>query len=88
MSTCLRAAFLDPAVAWRALKYAVVVGPVLIVINHGEALLEGHCGNGRLCSIGLTMVVPYLVSTFSSVGTMRQVRDDSRATGREPRADD
>ena len=79
MNACLRTAFLDPAVVWRAFKYAVVVGPVLIAINHGEALLEGHCGGGRLCSMGLTMVVPYLVSTFSSAGTMRQVRDESGA---------
>ena len=81
MIACLRAAFSDPAVAWRALKYAVVVGPVLIAINHGEALLEGHCGNGRLCSMGLTMIVPYLVSTFSSVGTMRQMQGAPGAAG-------
>ncbi len=58
----------------RALKYAVIVGAVLITINHGDAILNGDVGRMRLLKMALTVTVPYLVSTFSSVGALRQVR--------------
>ena len=54
----------------RALVYAVVVGAVLILINHGDALLEGRVERGRLLKMGLTLLVPYLVSTCSSAGAL------------------
>ncbi len=65
---------LEPAVRRRALGYAVVVGAVLIAINHGDALLRGEVGGTRLLRMGLTVMVPYLVSTFSSVGAIRALR--------------
>ena len=55
----------------RALKYAVVVGAILIAINHGDALLAGQLDNGRLFRMALTVLVPYAVSTLSSVEAMR-----------------
>ena len=56
----------------RALMYAVVVGAVLITINHGDAILAGEIDRGRLLKMGLTVLVPYCVSTFSSASAMRQ----------------
>jgi hypothetical protein len=56
----------------RALLYAVVVGTVLIAINHGHALLAGEVERSRLLRMALTVVVPYVVSTLSSVGALRQ----------------
>jgi hypothetical protein len=56
----------------RALAYAVVVGSVLVSINHGDALLRGELDGARLLRIALTVVVPYVVSTLSSVGALRQ----------------
>jgi hypothetical protein len=61
----------SPPVVRRALKIAAVVGTVLILINHGDALLRGDLSAGRLFKMGLTVVVPYLVSTISSVEAMR-----------------
>jgi hypothetical protein len=55
------------AVVRRALAYAAVVGAILIAINHGDALLRGEFGAGRLLKMGLTVLVPYTVSTLSSV---------------------
>jgi len=60
-----------PTVVRRGLGYAVVVGTILIAINHGDALLRGEVTAGRLWRMGLTVVVPYVVSTLSSVGAMR-----------------
>ena len=56
----------------RALLYAVVVGAVLIAINHGDALLAGRIERGRALRMALTVLVPYVVSTLSSVGALRQ----------------
>ncbi len=64
----------EATVVRRALKYAVVVGAVLIAINHGDAILTGNVGHVHILKMALTVVVPYLVSTFSSVGASRQVR--------------
>jgi hypothetical protein len=68
----------------RALAYAVVVGSVLAAINHGDALLRAELGGGRLARIGLTYLVPYLVSTFSSVGALLQNRQSSKAGAPSP----
>jgi hypothetical protein len=64
-------AFSGPVVR-RALLYALVVGSVLIAINHGDALLRDGLTLGRLLRMGLTVLVPYVVSTSSSVGALRQ----------------
>ncbi len=54
----------------RALKYAVVVGAVLIAINHGDAILRGDLDAVRIVKMDLTVLVPYVVSALSSVGAM------------------
>lgn len=63
--------YLSIAFSWpvvrRALGYAVVVGALLVVLNHGDALLAGEVDARRWVKMSLTVVVPYLVSTLSSV---------------------
>lgn len=56
----------------RALGYLVVVGGILIAINHGDAILRGDIDSGRLAKMILTPFVPYLVSTLSSVSAIRE----------------
>ncbi|MCH7709689.1 MAG: nitrate/nitrite transporter NrtS [Myxococcales bacterium] len=51
---------------------ALVVGPILIFINHGDSILQGEIGPVRALKMAFTMAVPYLVSTFSSVGALRR----------------
>lgn len=73
---------LQPSIICRGLCYAVVVGTILISINHGDAILRGEVTSDRLLKMGLTVMVPYLVSTFSSVGALRAVnreRTEDRA---------
>ena len=62
---------LDGAVVRRAFMFAVVVGSVLIAINHGDALWSGEVDSVRLLKMGLTVLVPYVVSTLSSVAAMQ-----------------
>ena len=73
---------LSPRVVRRALTYALVVGAVLIAINHGDALLAGHVGAERWWKMGLTVLVPYTVSTLSSVGALRSVGASPAPTAR------
>ncbi len=63
---------LDAAVVRRALLMALVVGPILILINHADSILQGEIGPVRALKMALTMLVPYLVSTYSSVGALRR----------------
>jgi hypothetical protein len=64
---------LSARVVRRALLYAFVVGAVLIAINHGDALVAGDVSAERWWKMGLTLLVPYTVSTLSSVGALRSV---------------
>lgn len=59
----------------RASKIALIVGTLLAVINHGDAIVAGDVTWVTAIKVLLTYVVPYGVSTFSSVGAIRQVRD-------------
>jgi hypothetical protein len=61
----------QPSIVRRALGYALVVGAVLITINHGDALLAGEISPGRALKMLLTALVPYGVSTASSVSAIR-----------------
>ena len=67
---------LKPSVVKRAFKYAVVVGLVLITINHSDAILRGEVTPARLFKMALTVLVPYIVSTLSSVGALRDRKDN------------
>ncbi|WP_442505866.1 nitrate/nitrite transporter NrtS [Novipirellula sp. SH528] len=62
---------LSRTVVLRALGYSVFVGTLLVVINHGDVLLNGELTTGMGRKMGLTYLVPYAVSTLSSVGAMR-----------------
>ena len=59
-----------PSVVKRSLKYAIVVGSILILINHSDAILRRQVSLSRLLRMLLTVVVPYTVSTLSSVGAL------------------
>ena len=73
MKDWLRLAFAG-SIMRRGLFYAVVVGSVLVGINHGDAILRGDVDSGRLRRIALTLLVPYLVSTSSGVAAIRALR--------------
>jgi Mg/Co/Ni transporter MgtE len=62
----------QPSVVKRALKIAFVVGIVLAAINHGDTLIAGQIGIDELLKIFLTFLVPYCVSTYSSVLAIRE----------------
>ncbi len=81
--SALRLAFTGPVVK-RGLLFAVVVGPILVAINHGDSLLAGQLDARRSLKIGLTFLVPYLVSTVSSVAASWHGDRRSRSPRSEP----
>jgi len=73
---------LQRSVAARALKVAVLVGCILALINHGDALLSGSVTLTEWIKIGLTFLVPYCVSTFASVQAIRHLHGRMASTGK------
>ena len=61
------------SVVKRALIMAAVVGTILVGINHGMCLYQGHFNSVCLFQSALTFMVPYLVSTVSSVLAMSEL---------------
>lgn len=73
---CYLRAAMGGGVPRRAFRVALVVGPLLVLINqpvvlHDPAALE-------LGKAGLTLVVPYLVATVGAVGTPCRLRCSRR----------
>ena len=60
----------------RAVGVAVVVGTILVAINHGDLLWRWEIPAGRAARIALTYCVPYLVSTYSSVQAVRAQKSE------------
>ncbi len=61
----------SPNVIRRSSLIAMIVGLVLVAINHGDALLRGSADSWRLFRIALTFLTPYVVATVSTVLSMR-----------------
>jgi hypothetical protein len=61
-----------PDVVRRAVRVAVIVGTLLILINYGDRVLAGDLGRSDWVKMGLTYLVPYGVSTWSAVQALRE----------------
>ena len=64
----------------RSTKTALVVGTVLGLINHGQALLTGHFTLEHLGPLLLTYLVPFSVATYGQIQGKRQ-RDQQNLQG-------
>jgi len=58
----------------RAFKVASIVGVILIALNQGDLILAGAIAPSVALKIVLTPLVPYLVSTYSSVAAIRDAK--------------
>ncbi|NRB05846.1 MAG: nitrate/nitrite transporter NrtS [Rhodobacteraceae bacterium] len=61
----------SPAVRGRALRIAAIVGTVLIAINHGDNMIMGTMTWSNWLKCGLTYLVPFCVSSYSSAKAMQ-----------------
>jgi hypothetical protein len=64
------------------LKTAALVGTVLTAINQGDVLLHGAITGTVLVKIGLTYLVPYLVSTSGALAATRVRPPPDHAAGK------
>ena len=73
-----------PATVRRAFFTALIVGFVLVTINDGAAIISGDLTRARIIQMCLTVLVPYIVSTVSSVSTRRELaaRHEAEEEGR------
>ena len=58
---------LEKDIVISSLKVALVVGCLLNIINQGDVLFHLNFQNVSWFKLGLTFVVPYMVSTYASV---------------------
>ncbi len=56
-----------PDIVGRSLRVALVVGTVLVAINHGDLFLSGNWRSYLLWKVPLTYCVPFAVSTYAAV---------------------
>ncbi len=68
---------LSAVVVRRSVIYGVLVGSILIAINHGDILLAGDFSRVQWLKVLLTPLVPYMVCTFSSVQATRSAKKGS-----------
>lgn len=61
----------ERSVVMRAARIALIVGIVLAIINHADSILIGAVTGSVILKIILTFLVPYCVSTYSSVLAVR-----------------
>ena len=62
---------LSGGVVLRATKVSLLVGSILALINHGQAIYELSLTRTSIIQILLTYFVPYSVSTYSSVKALQ-----------------
>ncbi len=57
-----------------ALKLSIIVGTILGLINHGQDIFALTLSRGQIIQIMVTYLVPYSVSTYSSVSSIMQIK--------------
>ena len=60
------------SVVIRAVRIASIVGVFLALLNHGDTFITGGMDASTWTKVGLTFLVPYCVSTYSSVMAVRE----------------
>jgi hypothetical protein len=61
----------EKTILLRSLRVSFLVGSLLMLINHGELIFAGAMESKHWLKVLLTFLVPYFVSTYSSVASCR-----------------
>lgn len=54
-----------------AIKIAIIVGSILAIINYGDRIISGDMLSSDWIKLGFSYLVPYAVSTVSSVSAIK-----------------
>lgn len=68
----------QPKVVRTATRFSLIVGPVLVMINHGDSIIDSTMSHEDWLKSILTMIVPYIVSTLSSLSVYRNCKTDAK----------
>ena len=60
-----------------AIKLSLIVGTILGLINHGPSIIANTISSGQKIQIMVTYLVPYSVSTYSSVKSILHIQKGS-----------
>jgi len=71
---------IEPDTVLRSIKTALIVGTILVLINHGSELLSGQFAWNWVIPALVTYLVPFSVATYGQAQGKRQ-RDRLRITG-------
>ena len=63
----------DPVCVKRALKVALIIGTILMVINHYDELINGTLTSTNIFQILVTYLVPFSVATYGSAMQARHL---------------
>lgn len=66
------------SVVRRATKVSLIVGTLLSLINQGEVIFAWNISAAVMFKIVLTYAVPYSVTTYASVGALREPQRNGR----------
>ncbi len=66
----------------RRVRVTLVVGTLRVAINHGDTLIQGKWTFREGVKIPLTHLVPYGLSTYASVATIRNMERTSEQNAR------
>ncbi len=69
---------LSRTVVAAAIKVAILVGTVLAFINHGSDLMQMNITLEQVFKITITYLVPYCVSTYSSVRAIQSLSNKDK----------
>jgi hypothetical protein len=69
---CLRCTLQYRPLLRRSAQTSLVVGTLLVAINQGAVLLQGHVSPALLWEIPLTYLVPFCVATWGALSNNRR----------------
>ena len=76
MRKCLACTLRHAPMLRRSGFIALIVGTVLTVINHGDALIAGRWPPALFWKLPLTYAVPFIVATLGALGTGKVPHDE------------
>ena len=71
----------NPLLAATAVRVSLVIGTLLLLVNHGTAILSGQMSRERWIAALLTYLVPYCVSIHGQTVQLTQKTSSNRAGG-------
>ena len=69
---CISCALRHAPMLRRSLAVALVVGTILVLLNHGDTIFAGNWKTALYWKIPVTYLVPFCVATFGALSTGRR----------------